>query len=176
MRSVVKVVPLGVLGYAAALLVACGGSGEGLLPDERAAGLREALVVVQSACAAGEPDRAQRAAQSFADRVAELSAREVDPELIANLEKGAARLQTLAGSTCDPVQEPTTTPTTTVPTTTTPTTTVPTTTTTAPTTTTPTTTTPTTTTPNGGGTGEGPPGGVPPGQAKRDNGGAGASP
>jgi hypothetical protein len=183
MRWAVKVLPLGVLGYAAALLVACGGGDEGLLPEERAAGLREALVQVQSACAAGDPGGAASAAQAFSDRVAELSGREADPRLIANLEQGAATLRQLAGSTCESQEPSTTVPTTpTTPTTTVPTTTVPTTT--VPTTTVPTT--PTTTVPNGGGSdgddgddddGQGPPGGAPPGQAKRGNsGGAGAGP
>ena len=176
MRFVPPAILAGVLGCAAAVLVACGGSGEGLLPAERAGGLQDALVSVQSACAAGEPARAASAAQAFADRVAELSSREVDSRLIANLEEGAAELRALAATTCEPAVATTpTTPTTpTVPTTPTTTTTTPTTT--APTTTEPPPTTPTT--PNGGGTtgeGEGPPGGVPPGQAKK-NGGAGAAP
>lgn len=175
MRFAAKVVPLGILGYAAALLVACGGS-EGLLPSEDASGLQDALVVVQSACAAGEPARAEAAAQEFSDRVAELSAREVDPRLIANLEQGAATLQSLAGTTCTAeipttptTTTPTTTPTTTVPTT--PTTTVPTT----PTETTPTTpTTPVETTPTTPTTPSNTGGGGAPGGA--GSGGAGATP
>jgi hypothetical protein len=153
MRFAVKVIPLGVLGFATALLVACG-SGDGLIPSDRADSLQEALASVQSACADGDRARAMLAAQRFSDRVVGLSPREVDPRLIAKLEDGAQQLETLATTTCEGTTGTTTVPTT--PTETVPTTTVPTETTpeTTPTETIPTTTVPTTpTTPpdNGGG-------------------------
>jgi hypothetical protein len=184
MRFVFKAIPLGALGCAAALLVACG-DGEGLLSGQDAGSLQDLLAAAESACASGSPAAAQDAARRFADGVAELSPREIDPRLIARLERGAARLSELIPDSCTATTDTTpTTPTTTVPTETVPTTTTPTTTTdtvpTTPTVTTPTETTPTTpTVPNGGGTpgqgdGNGPPGGIPPGQAKK-NGGAGAS-
>jgi hypothetical protein len=186
MRFAVKVVPLGVLGCAAALLVACG-DGNGLLSGSQSSSLQDALSAVQSACSRGDAARAQVAAQSFADRVAALPAGTVDRRLIANLHDGASTLQALVARTCTGTTSTTTTTaptTTTTPTTTatTPTTTT-TTTTTAPTTTTPTT--PTTTTPTAPGDGGGGPpsdgsgpgnsggapgngGGAPPGQLKKE--------
>jgi hypothetical protein len=184
MRSVLKVLPLAVLGLAAALLVACGDR-NGLLSSGQAGSLQDALAAVQSACAAGDSGRASVAAQSFADRVNALPAGQVDRALVGDLQDGAATLSSLVTRTCTDTTTTTTTPT--VTTTTTPTTTA--TTTTTPTTTTPTTTTaptvpttPTTTPPdNGGGTpgagdtpgpgtGNGPsdnPGGAAPGQVKK---------
>jgi hypothetical protein len=181
MRFALKALPLGMLGCAAALLVACGDR-SGLLSGSQAGSLQDALAAVQSACSGGEPARAEIAAQSFADRVNALPAGSVDRRLIANLQQGGATLQSLVARTCTGT---TPTATTTTPTTTTATTTTATTTTTAPTPTTPTTTTPTTTTPTtpvpgGGGDGGGPggdegngggaggnPGGAAPGQLKK---------
>lgn len=180
MRFAVKVVSLGVLGLAAALLVACGDRSH-LLSGAQASSLQDAIGSVQSACAAGRSAQAAQAAQTFSDRVAALPPGSVDRRLIANLQQGAATLDALVARTCTGTTTPTTTTgTTTTPTTTTGTTTTPTTTT--GTTTTPTVTTPTTpttpTAPDNGGTTTtsptGPPGGVPPGQAKKGNGGAGA--
>ena len=182
MRFAPKAIICGVLGCAAAFLVACGDR-SGLLTSQDAANLQDALASVQSACADGQTADAALAARQFSDRVTELSPRQVDPRLIANLAQGAQTLDALVARTCTTTTTipttstattaPPTTATTTTDTTTTPTTTVPTT----PTTTTPTTTTPTEPPPsNGGGTpGNGPPGGVPPGQEKK-NGGAGATP
>jgi hypothetical protein len=185
MRSVLKVLPLAVLGLAAALLVACGDR-NGLLSGGQAGSLQDALAAVQSACAAGDSGKASIAAQSFADRVEALPSGEVDRALIADLRDGASTLSSLVPATCTGTAATTATTTTTAPTTAT--TTTATTTTTAPTTTTtPTTTTPTEpTTPapvppdNGGGTpgpGDAPgpggddtpgnPGGATPGQLKK---------
>jgi len=181
MRSALKVLPLAVLGLAAALLVACGDR-NGLLSNGQAGSLQDALAAVQSACAAGDSGRASVAAHSFADRVDALPPGEVDRALIGDLQDGASTLTALVPRTCTGTATPTTTSTTTTaPTTTTPTTTT-TTTPTTPTTTTTTPTEPTTTAPpppdNGGGTpGEGddgdsggapgPPGGASPGQLKK---------
>jgi len=173
MRFAVKVVPLGALGFAVALLVACGSS-NGLLSGSQAQNLQAALSSVQSACSGGRSAQASRAAQSFADRVNALPGGTVDRKLIANLQQGAATLQTLAPQTCTGTTSTATTPT--VTTTTTPTTTTATTvtTTTQPTTpTTPTTPTPPpttpTTTPNNGGGSTG-------GGTTTGNSGGGASP
>jgi hypothetical protein len=182
MRFALKVVPLAVLGCAAALLVACGDR-SGLLSSSQSASLQDSLSTVQSACADGNAARAQIAAQGFADRVDALSSGAVDRRLLRNLEDGASTLRSLVSRTCTGTTS--TTPATTATTTTTPTTTTVTTTTT-PTSTTTTPTTPTTTTTptppttpsdNGGGTpggsdGEGNgvpgnPGGAAPGQLKK---------
>lgn len=131
MRFAVKAVPLGALGCAAALLVACGDR-SGLLSGSQAGDLQDALAAVQADCAGGEQARAQLAAQRFADRVAALPAGTVDRELAQNLQDGAATLQQLVADTCGPAETTSTAPTTatTAPTTTT----EPTTATTAPTT------------------------------------------
>lgn len=182
MRFALKLVPLGALGCAVALLVSCGNS-NGLLSGSQANGLQAALSSAQSACAAGDAARAVVAARSFSDRVNALPPGTVDRRLIANLQQGAATLESLVPQTCTGTASTATTAT--QPTTATTTTTAPTTTATTPTTTVPTTpttppqTTPTTTTPsNGGGSdnggggndGGGPPGnagGAPPGQLKK---------
>lgn len=180
MRFAFKAVPVGVLGCATALLVACGNS-NGLLSGGDASSLQDALSQVQSACAAGQQARAARSAQRFSDHVAGLSPRQVDRRLIANLQQGASTLEALVAQTCTATTATTapttaTTTTSTVPSTATAPTTA---TTTTPTTTVPSTpTTPTATTPTGDGEtpGNGPPGGAPPGKAKKgegDSGGAG---
>lgn len=182
MRSVVKVLPLAVLGLAAALLVACGDR-NGLLSSGQSSSLQDALAAVQSACTAGDSGKASVAAQSFADRVNALPPGEVDRALIGYLQDGASTLVSLVPRTCTGATTTATTPTVTTTTTTTPTTT----TTTTPTTTTPTVTTPTepttpTTPPDNGGGTPGPgdeggpggsdsppgnPGGAAPGQLKK---------
>jgi hypothetical protein len=181
MRFAPKAIICGVLGCAAAFLVACGDR-SGLLTSQDAANLQDALASVQSACAAGQTADAALAARQFSDRVTELSPRQVDPRLIANLADGAQTLDALVARTCtattttpttSTATTPTTTETTTVPTTTTDTTTVPTVPETTPTTPTTTPTEPPPSNGGGGGPGNGPPGGVPPGQTKK-NGGAGA--
>lgn len=173
MRFALKVVPLGALGCATALLVSCGNS-SGLLSGSQASGLQDALSSAQSACAAGDAAHAVVAAQRFSDRVNALPPGAVDRRLLANLQQGAATLQSLVPRTCTGTTSTTTTttPTTTATTVTTPTTTAQTT----PTQTVPTTpTTQTATTPappsdNGGGPGGGQGGGNGNGG---DNGGGG---
>ena len=161
-----KAIPLVALGCAAAFLVACGDR-SGLLSSQDAANLQDALASVQSACADGQTADAALAARQFSDRVTELSPRQVDPRLIANLARGAQTLDALVAHTCTATTTipttstattaPPTTDTTTIPTTTTDTTTIPTTPTATPTTP-PVTTPPTagggaTTPSSGGGTG-----------------------
>jgi hypothetical protein len=159
MRFAAKVVPLAVLGCAAALLVACGDR-SGLLSSSESSSLQDALAAVQSACADGQPARAEVAARSFGERVGALPPGTVDRKLIVNLQQGASTLDALVAQTCTATATtPTTTTvtTTTTPTTTTTTTTEPTlpTTPTEPTPppTTPTTPPPTTTPDDGGGGG-----------------------
>lgn len=176
-----KVVPLGVLGLAAALLVACGDR-NGLLSSSQAGSLRDALAAVQSACADGDSGKAAVAARSFADRVDALPPGAVDRRLIADMRDGASTLESLVPRTCSGAPTTTTTPTATT-TTTPPTTTATTTTTTTTEPTTPTTptapppTTPTTPPDTGGGDGTTTPGnsggapgisgGASPGQIKK---------
>ena len=186
MRSLLKALPLAVLGLAAAVLVACGDR-SGLLSGGQAGSLQDALAAVQSACADGNPGRAAVAAQSFAERVNALPPGKVDRQLIADLQDGASTLESVVPRTCTGAVTTTTTPTNTTPTATETTTTTTTTTTepTTPTTPTTTTTTPPATTPppdNGGSPGDGDaggngdegsggapgnPGGAAPGQVKK---------
>jgi len=109
MRFAVKVVPLGALGCAAALLVACGDR-SGLLSGAQSGSLQDALAAVQSACADGDGGRAAVAAQSFADRVDALPAGTVDRRLVANLQEGASTLEVLVPDTCTATATTTTTP------------------------------------------------------------------
>lgn len=94
-----KAISIGVLGCAAAILVACGDS-NGLLPGDQASQLSSALDGVSAACAGGDVTRAQAAAARFGDDVANLSAATVDRRLIRGLREGAATLEQLVAE-CD---------------------------------------------------------------------------
>jgi hypothetical protein len=152
----------GGLGFAAAVLAGCGGSGT-LLSPSQADSLRSQLAAVTAALDTGRCQQAQTLIQNFQNTADSYSS--VDQTLISNLDQGASTISQLAGQRCHVTRTvSTSTATTTTPTTTTqtstptspPTTSTPTTTTTTPgTTSTPTTTTPSTptTTPTTGGTG-----------------------
>ncbi len=62
--SAPKAIVIGVLGCAAAILVACGDR-NGLLPGDQASKLSSALDGVSAACQAGDVARAQSAAARF---------------------------------------------------------------------------------------------------------------
>lgn len=144
-RRFSKAIVIGVLGCAAALLIACGDR-NGLLPGDQASGLNSALDGVAVACSSGRVAAAQDAARQFQQRVDALSAQTVDRRLIRDLKEGASTLEQLVPGTCEKVTE-------TVPTIETPAETTPSTTPTTPTTpeTTPTTPSTTPTTPETGG-------------------------
>lgn len=101
-----KAILIGVLGCAAAILVACGDS-NGLLPGDQASKLSSALDGVSAACQGGDVTRAQAAAARFGDDVAGLSAATVDRRLIRGLRQGAATLEQLVAE-CDRETIPTT--------------------------------------------------------------------
>ncbi|ADB52935.1 hypothetical protein [Conexibacter woesei] len=107
-----KAIVIGVLGCAAAVLVACGDR-NGLLPGDQASSLSSALDGVAAACSRGQVDAALDAAGQFQQRVDGLSARTVDRQLIRNLRQGASTLEQLVSDTCTEVQE--TIPTETIP-------------------------------------------------------------
>jgi hypothetical protein len=118
-----KAILIGVLGCAAAILVACGDS-NGLLPGDQASQLSSALDGVSAACEGGDVTRAQAAAARFGAEVDQLRAATVDRRLIRGLREGAATLEQLVAE-CDRETIPTTvvtTPETTTPPATTPTT------------------------------------------------------
>jgi hypothetical protein len=152
-----------VLGIAAALLVACGGSNQKLLPPVSADRVKNHLAEIRQALDQQDCQKAEAGVQLLYSDLARIP-NTVDRRLRTRLREGIDKLNKRVPIDC---QKPTTT-TTTVPTTTTPapttnttptdttTTTTPTDTTTTPTDTT-TTTTPTDTSPPSGGT---PPGGV----------------
>jgi cytoskeletal protein RodZ len=151
----VKFLAAALLGVAAAVLVACGSSGAGLIPAASAGPLQSDFEAVAQAAQSGNGnclETESKLGQTQQDFLALPAS--VDAGLRKRLSEGIANLRKVALAMCaqPSAGTTTTTPTTTTPTTTTSTTTTPTTTT--QTTTTPTTTTPTTTTPpdNGGGT------------------------
>jgi hypothetical protein len=142
----------GLLGVTAALLVACGSSGKGLIPAANAGPLQSDFEAVAQAAQSGEGNCAATEA-AIGKTVQDFAAlpTTIDPGLRNTLSKGIANLRRRALALCaQPLPQATIS--TSAPTTTTSTQTTPTTTTTETTTTptTPTATTPTATTPGGG--------------------------
>ena len=146
-----------ILGFAAAFVVACGSSGNGLLSSGQSSSIAAQLTAISNAVQAGHCGRATVASHRLTNLITDLPS-DVNQKLVANLGQGASTVQELAVKDC--TTQSTSTPTVTVPTTTTAgrprprrqtqtTTTTTTTTTTPPTNTTP----PPTTATNGGGTG-----------------------
>jgi hypothetical protein len=146
-----------ILGFAAAFVVACGSSGNGLLSPGQSSSIAAQLTAISNAVQAGHCGGATVASHRLTNLITDLPSG-VNQKLVANLGQGASTVQELAAKDC--TTQSTSTPTVTVPPTTTqastPTqtatstqTTPPTTTTTTSTTTTP----PPTTATNGGGTG-----------------------
>jgi hypothetical protein len=153
-RLLLRILVTGLLGISAALLVACGGSGKGLIPTANAGPLQSDFEAVAQAAESGEGScTATEAAIAKTESDFAALPSSVDKGLRKTLSAGIANLRHRALALCaQPLPQSTTT--TSTPTTTTSTQTTPTTTTrteTTPTTpTTPTPTTPTATTPGGG--------------------------
>jgi hypothetical protein len=146
-----------ILGFAAAFVVACGSSGNGLLSSGQSSSIAAQLTAISNAVQTGHCGRATVASHRLTNLITELPSG-VNQKLVANLGQGASTVQELAAKDC--TTQSTSTPTVTVPTTSTQATTTQTqtqTSTTASTTTPPPTTTnttpPPTTATNGGGTG-----------------------
>jgi hypothetical protein len=145
-----------ILGFAAAFVVACGSSGNGLLSSGQSSSIASQLTAISNAVQAGHCGRATIASHRLTNLVAGLPS-DVNQKLLTNLGQGASTVQELAAKDC--TTESTSTPTVTAPTTSTQATTTQTqtqtTTTSSTTTTTPSTNTtpPPTTATNGGGTG-----------------------
>ncbi len=165
MRYIPRALLAGGLGFAAAVLAACGG-GSGLLSAGQSSTLNSQLDAVSAAIARGHCTAAAATAQGFDNSVANLTS--INPTLTDNLRQASAALAQRAGPECSSRQSSTTpattktktTPTVTTPTSSTPTSTAPATTstgattpTTPATTPTPTGTTPTTPTTGGAGVG-----------------------
>jgi hypothetical protein len=143
-----------VLGFAAAFVVACGSSSNGLLSSGQSSSIASQLTAISNAVQAGHCGKATTASHKLTNLVAGLPSG-VNQKLVANLGQGASTVQELAAKDC--TTQSTSTPTVTAPTTSTQTSTATqtqtqttsTTTTTQQTSTTP----PPTTATNGGGTG-----------------------
>jgi hypothetical protein len=147
-----------ILGFAAAFVVACGSSGNGLLSSGQSSSIASQLTAISNAVQGNHCARATVASHRLTNLITDLPQSGVNQKLVANLGQGASTVQELAAKDC--TTQSTSTPTVTVPTTTTQavttqTQTQTTTTTSATTTTPPTTNTtpPPTTATNGGGTG-----------------------
>ncbi|MBB4664507.1 hypothetical protein [Conexibacter arvalis] len=97
-----KAIVIGVLGCAAAILVACGDS-NGLLPGDRASSLDSALDGVSAACARGSVDDAEAAVARVQRQVDGLSSEDVDPRLIRNLRDGVGTIEELIPDSCEEV-------------------------------------------------------------------------
>lgn len=152
-NRLIRLLLAGLLGVAAALLVACGSSGKGLIPTANAGPLQSDFEAVAQAAQSGEGScTATEAAIAKTETDFAALPSTVDQGLHKTLSLGIANLRRRALVLCaQPLPQATSTtsaPTTTTSTQTTPTTTTHTETTTTPTT--PTTTTPTATTPGGG--------------------------
>jgi hypothetical protein len=146
MRLAPRAILAGVLGFAAAFVVACGG-GSGLLSGGQASDLNSQLDQVSAALASGNCSGVSNATAQFSNAIVNLP-NSVNVTLRNNLSQGASKVAQLARRQCRPGTTDTGTTTTRATTTeTTPSTTTETTTTTTPTTTTTTPTTTTTTTP-----------------------------
>jgi len=150
-----RILLAGLLGVSAALLVACGGSGKGLIPSANAGPLQSDFEAVAQAAQSGEGNctATEAAIQKTETDFADLPST-VDAGLHKTLDMGISNLRRRALALCaQPLPQTTSTTKTSAPTTTTSTQTTPTTPTHTETTTTPTTpaaTTPTATTPGGG--------------------------
>jgi hypothetical protein len=143
-----------ILGFAAAFVVACGSSGNGLLSSGQSSSIAAQLTAISNAVQAGHCGRATIASHRLTNLISGLPS-DVNQKLLTNLGQGASTVQELAVKDC--TTQSTSTPTVTAPPTSTQATTTQTqppttsavTTTTPPTHTTP----PPTTATNGGGTG-----------------------
>jgi hypothetical protein len=143
MRSLIRALVAGGLGFATSLVIAACGGGAGLLSGDQANTLSNRLDQVSSAVASGNCGAASSASQGLINAVSNLPST-INTNLRQDLNQGASTVSRLASVDCRTTSTRTTTPTTT--TATTPTTTTPSTSTeTTPTTTTLTTTTPATT-------------------------------
>jgi hypothetical protein len=92
MRYAPRALLAGGLGFAASILVACGG-GSGLLSTDQAASLADPLGQLSAALGSGQCDTATTALTSFTSAVENLPG--VDPKLTGNLQQGAGVLAKL---------------------------------------------------------------------------------
>ena len=103
-----------VLGFAAAFVVACGSSGNGLLSSGQSSSIAAQLTAISNAVQAGHCGQATAASGDLTNLVAGLP-KDVSQTLVTNLGQGASTVQELAAKDC--ATKSTSTPTVTVPTT-----------------------------------------------------------
>jgi hypothetical protein len=103
-----------VLGFAAAFVVACGSSTNGLLSSGQSSSIASQLTAISQAVQAGHCGQATTASNKLTNLVADLPAG-VNQKLVANLGQGASTVQELAAKDC--TTRSTSTPTVTAPTT-----------------------------------------------------------
>jgi hypothetical protein len=103
-----------VLGFAAAFVVACGSSGNGLLSSGQSSSIAAQLTAISNAVQAGHCGKATTASNRLTTLVADLPSG-VNQKLVANLGQGASTVQELAAKDC--TTQSTSTPTVTAPTT-----------------------------------------------------------
>src|ERR1700733_2862054 len=103
-----------ILGFAAAFVVACGSSGNGLLSSEQSRSIAVQLTAISNAAQSGHCGRARVASHRLTNLITDLPS-DVNQKLVANLGQGASTVQELAAKDC--TTQSTSTPTVTAPTT-----------------------------------------------------------
>jgi hypothetical protein len=88
-----------ILGFAAAFVVACGSSGNGLLSSAQSSSIAAQLTAVQAAVNAGHCARATVASHRLTNVISALPS-DINQKLFANLGQGAATVASLAAKEC----------------------------------------------------------------------------
>ena len=96
-----------ILGFAAAFVVACGTSGNGLLSSAQSSSIATQLTAVQAAVNAGHCAKASAASHKLTNVISDLPSG-VNQKLFANLGQGAATVAALAAKDCGQSQQTTT--------------------------------------------------------------------
>ncbi|HEX5192228.1 MAG TPA: hypothetical protein VFW09_05445 [Solirubrobacteraceae bacterium] len=96
-----------ILGFAAAFVVACGSSGNGLLSSAQSSSIAAQLTAVQAAVNAGHCAKAQAASRKLTNAISDLPSG-VNQKLLTNLGQGAATVAQLAAKDCGKTQSTTT--------------------------------------------------------------------
>lgn len=96
-----------ILGFAAAFVVACGSSGNGLLSSAQSSSIAAQLTAVQAAVNAGHCAKAQAASRKLTNAISDLPSG-VNQKLLTNLGQGAATVAQLAAKDCGKSQTTTT--------------------------------------------------------------------
>ena len=111
LRTIIRLLPAGLLGAGAAVLVSCGSSGAGLIPSENAGPLVADFQAVERAASKGGGNCGPtKAALSTTEHDFQALPSSVNAGLRARLREGISHLQTLALELCaEPLAQTTTT-------------------------------------------------------------------